>query len=50
MKLKNEVIEEATIKSQELLKELTNKIANDDLKEAVKLAQEVFKDETKNKK
>ena len=50
MKLKNEVIEEETIKSQELLKELTNKIADDDLKEAVKLAQEVFIDETKNKK
>ena len=46
----NNEIKEATIKSQELLKELTNKIVDDDLKDAVKLAQEVFIDETKNKK
>ena len=46
----NNEIKEATIKSQELLKELENIIANDDLKDAVKLAQEVFIDETKNKK
>jgi len=46
----NNEIKEAIIKSQELLKELENIIANDDLKDAVKLAQEVFIDETKNKK